>query len=324
MIEPASSSLGAGVGAALAAFEDASERPRALVVASDGEDPDSGRDLGIAAANASRARVVTIALGSEAGGSVPDGARTLLDRDGAPWVVADVKVDYPLTAKRDLLSNMQQKLRRYLDLRWIEVAPFPLRPRLEGTRDAPLRVWKRNWLGVATSFPLDYARINPANAELDAFNHQVTAGWVAVTDGSRGLLVGQSSDVRSSYAFAPMRLREEGGRQELQLNPFGTYHGRQLDYSHMGGTGIGTEFTNLGSNALRPNGPSYNGESERFSLLLAPYAGDEPPAPIQVDAEAFYRPPAVLYTKTLAAGVRVPADVHAIVAAGRLENVRGR
>jgi hypothetical protein len=258
----------------------------------------------------------------------PDGATAaglrvdLTLPDGAPWVVADVKVDYPLTAKRDMLSNMQQKLRRYLDLRWVEVAPFPLRPRLEGTRDAPLRVWKRNWLGVTSSFPLDYAHINPENAELDAFNHQVTAGWVAVTDGSRGLLVGQSSDVRTSHAFAPMRLREEGGRQELQLNPFGTYHGRQLDYSHMGGTGIGTEFTNLGSNALRSNGPSYNGESERFALLLAPYAGDEPPAPIQLDAEAFYRPPAVLYTKTLASGVRVPADVLAIVTAGRLERAR--
>jgi hypothetical protein len=258
----------------------------------------------------------------------PDGATDaglrvdLTVPDDAPWLVADVKVDYPRTAKRDLLSNMQQKLRRYLDLRWLEVAPFPLRPRLDGTREAPLQVWRRNWLGVVSSFPLDYARINPRNAELDAFNHQVTAGWVAVSDGEKGLLLGQSSDVRTSHAFAPMRLRERDGRQELQINPFGTYHGAQLDYSHLGGTGIGTAFTNAGSNALRPNGPSYNGESERFSLLLAPYRGDAPPPPLQVDAQAFYRPPAIVYTRGLDPEIRIVADVRERLAAGRLERAR--
>jgi hypothetical protein len=258
----------------------------------------------------------------------PDGAADAILRvdltlpDAVPWLVVDVKVEYPLTEKRDLRSNMQQKLRRPLDLRWLEVAPFPLRPRLDGSRDDPLRVWKRNWLGVVSSFPLDYARINPKNAELDAFNHQVTAGWVAVSDGSRGLLVGQSSDIRASHAFAPMRLREADGaerRQELQLNPFGTYHGEQLDYSHMGGNGIGTEFTNIGSNALRPNGPSFNGETEHFALLLGPYVGDAPPARLQLDAQAFYRPPAVGYTHTLAADVHVRADVLERVAEGRRE-----
>jgi hypothetical protein len=122
-----------------------------------------------------------------------------------------------------------------------------------------------------------------------------------------------------------MRLRELGGRerrQQLQINPFGTYHGRQLDYSHMGGNGIGTEFAKLGSNALRPNGPSFNGESEQFALLLAPYSGGEPPARLQVDAEAFYRPPAVVYTRTLAAGVQVRADVVERIAEGRLERAR--
>ena len=104
-----------------------------------------------------------------------------------------------------------------------------LRPRFEASRERPIRIWKHNWLGRTSSFDLDYASVNPKNAEIDAFNHQVTAGWVAVSDGSRGLLVGQSSDVRTSYAFAPMRLREVEGRQQLQLNPFGTYHGPQLD-----------------------------------------------------------------------------------------------
>lgn len=243
--------------------------------------------------------------------------------DGAPWLVADVTAAWPLTRKRDLRSNMQQKLRRYLDLRWLEVAPFALTPRLDGTREEPLRVWKHNWLGVTSSFPLDYARIDPANAELDSFNHQVTAGWVAVSDGRQGLLLGESTDQATSYAFAPMRLRERDGRQVLQVNPFGTYTGRQLDYSHLGGTGIGTEFGILGSNALRPNGPSFNGETQAFSLLLAPYAGDEPPDELRTDAQAFYRPPAVVYTRTPPGleDVRVREDVLRRVAAARAAQI---
>lgn len=82
LIEPASSKLDAGVDAALTAFEAGSDRPRVLVVASDGEDSNRSRELGAEAALAFGVRVVTIALGSEVGGVVPDGERPLRDRDG--------------------------------------------------------------------------------------------------------------------------------------------------------------------------------------------------------------------------------------------------
>jgi hypothetical protein len=242
--------------------------------------------------------------------------------DGSPWIVADVEVDYPYTAKRDLLHTTQQKLRRYIDLRWVEVGPFPLTPRLEGTRGHPLTVWKHNFLNVTSSYPLDYGRINSRNAELDAFNHQITAGWVALSDGQHGLLVADRADVGTSFAFAPMRLRERGGRQVVSINPFGSYHGRQLAYDHLGGNGVGTEFTTLGSSAVRPNGPSYNGERERFSLLLAPYAGDAPPESLRADAGAFFRPPAVVIAD--AQGMRLPADLRADVEARRLALARQR
>ena len=103
--------------------------------------------------------------------------------------------------------------------------------------------------------------------------------------GRRGLLLADRADVRTSFAFAPMRLRERDGRQVVSLNPFGSYHGRQLAYDHLGGNGVGTAFTTLGSSALRPSAPSYNGEAERFSLLLAPYLGDAPPARLRAEAE---------------------------------------
>ena len=82
LIDPASSNLGSGVNAALAAFEAGSDRPRVMVVASDGEDSNRSRDFGVDEARAQRTRVLTIALGSDAGGIVPDGERPLRDRDG--------------------------------------------------------------------------------------------------------------------------------------------------------------------------------------------------------------------------------------------------
>lgn len=60
--------------------------------------------------------------------------------EAAERLSADVEVTYPYTTKRDLLHTTQQKLRRYIDLRWIEVGPFPMTPRLDGTREDPLVV----------------------------------------------------------------------------------------------------------------------------------------------------------------------------------------
>ncbi|GIW44940.1 MAG: hypothetical protein KatS3mg077_2222 [Candidatus Binatia bacterium] len=230
----------------------------------------------------------------------------------APWLVADVDVAYSYTPKRDVLHGIQQKLRRYLDLRWVEVAPFPIAPNLTGTRQRPLRVWKHNWLGVTSVYDLDYAHINAANAPLDSFNHQVTAGWVAVSDGRKGLLVAQSADAWSSPAFTPMRLREQNGEQRLWINPFGSYHGKQMSYAHLGGSGIAQEIAERKGAQFRPNGPSFNGQRQRFRLLLAAYEGDEPPPALQDTAAAFFYPPAVVYLDSPArAEVLLPEDMRA-------------
>jgi hypothetical protein len=113
-----------------------------------------------------------------------------------------------------------------------------------------------------------------------------------------------------------MRLWERDGVQHLSLNPFGSYYGQQLDYTYMGGNGIGTEFARLGSAALRPNGPSFNGQVQRFSLLLAPYAGDKPPSSPQDDAAAFFYPCGAVYLRT-PSGVDavLPDDIRDLVTA---------
>lgn len=218
--------------------------------------------------------------------------------DDLPFLLADVQVEYAYTPPTDIIHNMQQKLRRLIDLRWIETAPFQLRPSLGNQPGEILCVWKRNYFGITSFYNLDYGQINPLNRELESFNHQVTAGWVAVSSGLRGLLVAENADHTSSMAFCPMRLRETEGRQQVWLNPFGSYYGRQLDYSHVDPNNLGVEMTLAVSGALKPNGPSFNGQNLNFSLLLAPYFGDEPPQDLQIAANNFFYPPGVLYLKT--------------------------
>lgn len=236
----------------------------------------------------------------------------------APFVVADVTVRYPYTEKRDVLATPVQKLRMLIDGRWVEVAPFQLHPRLGNAAGEPLRVWRENYLGVVGGYPLNYGAVNPANADIDTFNHHVTGPWVAVGGGGSGLLIAQDAMTRTSAAFAPMRLREEHGRQSLWINPFGSYFGDQLDYGHMGGNGLGREFAKRVSPSQRPNGPSFNGQTARFSLLLAPFVGDAPPAELQQAARTFFAPPAVVYLHTPEGiDARTVSDMQALVDARR-------
>jgi hypothetical protein len=246
-----------------------------------------------------RSRVQThIAMDTPHGPATSELQYTFTLFDDLPYLLVEVKVDYAHTTPEDTIHTLQQKLRQPLDLRWIEVAPFQINPAILASAGRPLRVWKHNYLGVTSYYDLDYGRVNARNRDLDSFNHQVTAGWVAVSDGQTGLLLAENAGVLASMAFCPMRLRQRGGIQHLSLNPFGSYHGRQLDYSHLGGNGVGAEFTVAISGSLRPNGPSFNGQRLAFSLLLAPYAGDDPPAAVQAEARAYFYPPGVIYRKT--------------------------
>ena len=214
-----------------------------------------------------------------------------------PCLLVDVEARYAATPKRQVIHNLTQKLRRLMDLRWIETAPFQLTPAMHAPAERPLRVWKHNYMGITSFYDLDYGMVNLKNSSLDSFNHQVTAGWVAVSNGSQGLLIGEDAQMLSSMAFCPMCLREKNGQQSISLNPFGSYYGKQLDYSHLGGNGNGTVIMQAFSGALQPNGPSFNGETLRFSLMLAPYEGDEPPQELQTLAAAhFYSPGAIVHS----------------------------
>jgi hypothetical protein len=186
------------------------------------------------------------------------------------------------------------RLQQTWDSAWQEITPCEIHPALAGGAENPLRVWKHNYCDHISTFSLDYGRFSK-NRVLDNVNNQVTHGWVAVSDGSRGLLVAQSADVSSSMAFCPLRTRQQGSAAVVRLNPFGSYWGKQYDYA-TADTGLGKLLAATFSMAdhIMPYAPSYNGRLQEFALLIAPYVGDAPPERVRNDAEAFAHPYLVL------------------------------
>jgi Ca-activated chloride channel family protein len=81
LLQEGGSRTGAGLRAALEAFEAESARPRVLLLLGDGEDPERS-ELPLAALSRAGVRVVAAAFGSEAGAPVPEGTGWLRDAAG--------------------------------------------------------------------------------------------------------------------------------------------------------------------------------------------------------------------------------------------------
>ncbi len=213
---------------------------------------------------------------------------------GLPYLYITTRVLYPRTPDHGYDRGKAERLQQAWDGDWQEVWPCEIAPALARRDDSPLRVWKHNYCGHVSRYDLDYGRFSK-NMELDSVNNHVTHGWAAVSDGERGLLVGQSADALTGMAFCPLRTRRERGALRVRFNPFGTYWGRQYAYP-TADTGLGKlmAVTFSASDHIKPYAPSYNGRAQEFRLLLAPYRGDEPPEAARHAAEAFAYPPAVL------------------------------
>jgi hypothetical protein len=243
------------------------------------------------------------AISFDAGGE----KRVELEREfllaaGLPYLYVSTRAVYPETRSRRFNSERALRLEREYDANWREVMPCEIRPALFGRRGSPLRVWKHNFLDQVSHYDLDYGEFS-ANDPIDSFNNHITCAWVAVTDGEKGLLVAQSADVNSCLAFCPMRTRATPAGTRILLNPFGAYDGKQLRYP-TAFSGLGRNLALVMSDHLETLAPSYNGRSEIFSQLLAPYVGDEPPRQLRCDAEAFAYPYAVVSPSPI---IRPPA-----------------
>jgi hypothetical protein len=167
-----------------------------------------------------------------------------------------------------------------------EAYPLGISPALSSDR---LKVWKHNYFDYTGSYEIT----RPA----DSINNHVTASWMAVTDGSLGLLVAYRADEQAGMAFCPLKVRYDAfGRLEPVLNPFGTFWGALPDHdaARTGGVGLGETMTVLLGEHVRTSGPAYAGTISRFSVVLMPYGGDAPPEESQERAEAYSYPPHVI------------------------------
>lgn len=227
--------------------------------------------------------------------------RELMLAAGLPYLYLDTWITYPRTRSRKFNKERARRLEQPYDGNWQEVMPCELRPAIFGQRGSPLRVWKHNCLGHVSSYDLNYADFSK-NDELSSFNNHVTSAWVAVTDQSRGVLIAQTADANASFAFCPMRTQTTPAGSRVLLNPFGSYHGRQLKYpTHF--SGLGKFIAEKLAPTCSPHAPSYGGHAEHISLLIAPYTGDDPPETIRRDAEAFAYPYAIVWDSD---AIRVP------------------
>jgi len=218
--------------------------------------------------------------------------REFLLAAGLPYLYVTTRIAYPETRSKRFDAERALRLEQEYDGNWREVMPCEIRPAIFGRPGRPLRVWKHNYLGHVSHYDLDYGEFSK-NDQIDSFNNHITHAWVAVTDGEKGLLVAQTADVNSCLAFCPMRTRTTPGGTRILLNPFGSYDGRQLSYP-TAFSGLGRALALRMSDHLESCAPSYNGRSETFSQLIAPYAGDEPPQELRCDAEAFAYPYALV------------------------------
>lgn len=184
-------------------------------------------------------------------------------------VFVRTKVQYPYTAETTSISTENSSLGRFSDMKWVEAVPFEITPKLGGD----ISVVKRNFMGDISSFRTQsFPECDEKNKKLASFNHQLTGGFVGLTDGTAGILIANSRQVLNSMAHCPMRLEED---KTVRMNPFGTYYGKQRHHFGRAKDEILDTYV-----LVTPQGksiaPSYNGNAETAMLAFYPLNGSEP------------------------------------------------
>ena len=214
---------------------------------------------------------------------------------GRPYLLLRGQITYPTTPRRDLLKADTPGLTRRADMRWRETAPAEIRFAPAGTRQNPIRVLKRNYLGVESQYALDYFRFSDENLNLDDVNNHITQSYVGVVSGGYGLAMAMDTTVLANFAFAPLKMTYDAGTDSFQLraNPFGTYYGRQYRPPTWG-NGQGYEMTLYAGEQLASAAPTYNGASQAFDLLISFFKGEQMTGRLKADLLAYAHPPLVV------------------------------
>lgn len=197
----------------------------------------------------------------------------------------DCSIKYPATPHQRYGKVKAGRLQRTWDARWKQIAPMELVIFTALPLSRTITVWKQDFGGHISSYPLDYYRYGGNNG-LESINNHVTPSWLALSDGSNGVLIAQSRKSLHGFAFCPLRQTIRGGKQAITANPFGTYWGKQYRYP-AAVTGWGRQAALLTAEHLYPSAPSWEGKQVHFCLIIAPYQGNRPPRELETLAECF-------------------------------------
>ncbi len=216
---------------------------------------------------------------------------TLLD--GVPYLFLDGEITYPITPKNDLMGiGKPIPLLRKIDHGWYEVAPAELIYANTTGRNTPFEIIKRDYLGVESSYSLDYFKHSDANLNLSDVNNHITADYAAVAGGGAGIAVALDNTLLSNFAFLPAKLiyNPEKGSFSLRLNPFGTYYGPNY-YQPTWGKRLGYDAAFLSGESYESSAPSYNGRKEHFAVMIAFFDGASLPEDTKRDLITYGSPP---------------------------------
>jgi hypothetical protein len=155
-------------------------------------------------------------------------------------------------------------------------------------RKEPFYIHKRNFLGKEATYAVDYYRHSPKNLNVAGINNHITSEYTAVTTGNRGMAVAMNTQVNANFAFCPFQMTHLPDTDEfvIRANPFGTYHGDQILPPTMGNR-LGYEAVLLSAPHLHSAGPTYNGYSDRFELMVAFFDSNTVPESMKQDLIAF-------------------------------------
>lgn len=182
-------------------------------------------------------------------------------------VFARISVQYPYTLENTSISTENSSLGRYSDMKWKEAVPLQITPKFVGD----ISVVKRNFMGDISSFRTrSFTECDERNDHLDSFNHQLTGGFVGLTDENGGIIIANARQVLGSMAHCPMRLEKN---KTVRMNPFGTYYGKQRHHWSRSNGEILDAYTLIAPQS-KSIAPSYNGNAE--TAMLAFYAVDSP------------------------------------------------
>ncbi|MCG8638041.1 MAG: hypothetical protein MI863_29720, partial [Desulfobacterales bacterium] len=195
-----------------------------------------------------------------------------------PYLFVSGEVRYPTTVNTDLIKADIPGLAVPADLEWQEVAPLELRLGSGAARHRPVRILKHNYLGIDSAYDLDYHRHSEENLDLDNVNNHITAGYVGLAAGNRGLALSMDQTVAANFAGAPVKVRfnRDKGEFKANINPFGSYHGKQ-NRRPTWGNGQGHEASLISGEQYHSAAPTYNGRTSRFALMIGFFEGEDIP-----------------------------------------------